>query len=69
MEKQEIIESLNRCIYLAKNADITYIERELTKVAEALLDEWNRSDYYAQQISQVLNLEETFENLNNIKIR
>jgi hypothetical protein len=56
MEKQEIIESLNRCIYIAKNADITYIERELTKVAEALLDEWNQSDYYAQQINNGLDI-------------
>jgi hypothetical protein len=64
MEKQEIIESLNRCIYIAKNADITYIERELTKVAEALLDEWNRSDYYAQQINNDLDIwDEIIKNL------
>ena len=69
MEKQEIIEALNRCIYLAKGADILYIEKELTKVAEALLDEWNKSDYYAQQINDVLNIDETFRNLDNIKIR
>jgi hypothetical protein len=69
MEKQEIIEALNRCIYLAKGADITYIERQLTEVAEALLNEWNQSEYYAEQIKQVLNFDETMENLNNIKIR
>lgn len=69
MEKQEIIEALNRCIYLAKGADITYIEKQLTEVAEALLDDWNRSDYYEEQIKQVLNYDETMENLNNIKIR
>ena len=69
MTKQEIIESLNRCIYLAKGADILYIEKELTKVAEELLEEWNKSDYYAQQINEVLNIDETFRNLDNIKIR
>jgi hypothetical protein len=69
MEKQEIIEALNRCIYLAKGADITYIERQLTEVSEALLNQWNESEYYAEQIKQVLNFDETMENLNNIKIR
>ena len=54
MEKQEIIESLNRCIYIAKNADITYIERELKKVAEALLNDWNQSEYYYKHIENFI---------------
>ena len=55
MTKQEIIESLNRCIYIAKNSDITYIERELTRVAEALLNDWNESDAYYKQIQEIIN--------------
>lgn len=55
MTKQEIIEALNRCIYLAKGADITYIEKELTKVSEALLNDWNESDAYYKQIQQAIN--------------
>ena len=36
---------------------------------EALTEKWNRDEYYVEQIKQVLNYDETMENLNNIKIR
>lgn len=69
MIKQEIKTELQDMIYLLNTLDNKYGANRLKLVLNALEQEWNESDYYALQISNVLNLEETFENLNNIKIR
>lgn len=68
MTKQEIIESLEICISLMQSSENTYVNNQLTKIAEALVNDWNRNEYYAEQIKQVLNYDETMENLNNIKL-
>jgi hypothetical protein len=68
MTQQEIIESLEICISLMQSSENTYVNNQLTKVAEALVNDWNRNEYYVEQIKQVLNYDETMENLNNIKI-
>ena len=69
MTKQEIKSELQDMIYLLNTLDNQYGANRLKLVLKALEQEWNESDYYALQISNVINLEETFENLNNIKIR
>ena len=69
MTKQEIIETLSNCIELSNLSENVYIRNRLTEVAEALIVEWNESDAYEEQVKQVLNYDETMENLNNIKIR
>ena len=68
MTKQEIIESLEVCISLMESSQNVYVKNQLTKVAEALTEKWNRDEYYVEQIKQVLNYDETMENLNNIKL-
>jgi len=68
MTKQEIIESLEVCISIMQTTENTFVTNKLTQVAEALVDKWNRDEYYVEQIKQVLNYDETMENLNNIKI-
>jgi hypothetical protein len=68
MTKQEIIESLEICISLMESSQNVYVKNQLTKVAEALTEKWNRDEYYVEQIKQVLNYDETMENLNNIKL-
>lgn len=68
MTKQEIIETLEICISLSESTDNTFVTKQLTKVAEALTEKWNRDEYYVEQIKQVLNYDETMENLNNIKL-
>ena len=68
MTKQEIIESLEVCISIMQTTENTFVTNKLTQVAEALIDDFNKSDYYVEQIKQVLNYDETMENLNNIKI-
>jgi hypothetical protein len=45
------------------------MRNRLTEVAEALIEEWNESDAYEEQVKQVLNYDETMNNLNNIRIR
>jgi hypothetical protein len=68
MTKQEIIESLEVCISLMESSENVYVKKQLTKIAEALTEKWNRDEYYVEQIKQVLNYDETMENLNNIKL-
>jgi hypothetical protein len=68
MTKQEIIETLEICISLMESSENIYVKKQLTKIAEALVNDWNRNEYYVEQIKQVLNYDETMENLNNIKL-
>ena len=69
MTKQEIIETLSNCIELSNLSENVYVRNKLTQVAEALIEEWNESDAYEEQVKQVLNYDETMNNLNNIRIR
>ena len=66
MTKQEIIEALSNCIELCNVSENVYMRNRLTEVAEALIVEWNESDGYEEQVKQVLNYNETYENLNNL---
>lgn len=69
MTKQEIIETLSNCIELCNLSENVYMRNRLTEIAEALIVEWNESDAYDEVVKQVLNYDETMENLNNLKIR
>ena len=69
MTKQEIIEKLSNCIELCNLSENVYMRNRLTEIAEALIEEWNDSDGYEEQIKQVLNYDETMNNLNNLNIR
>lgn len=69
MTKQEIIETLSNCIELSNLSENVYMRNRLTEVAEALIEELNESDSYEEQVKQVLNYDETMDNLNNLKIR
>jgi len=69
MTKQEIIETLSNCIELSNLSENVYMRNRLTEVAEALIQEWNDSDGYEEQVKQVLNYDETMSNLDKIRIR
>jgi len=69
MTKQEIIETLSNCIELSNLTENVYVRNKLTQVAEALIEEWQESEMYHEQIKQILHHDETYENLNNLKIR
>jgi hypothetical protein len=68
MDKQEILAKLEICISILENTDNLYVRKQLENIAEALVKEWNESDYYSQQIREVLRYDETMTNLNNITI-
>ncbi len=69
MTKQEIIETLSNCIELSNLSENVYVRNKLTEVAESLIEEWQESETYYEQIKQILHHDETYENLNNLKIR
>lgn len=69
MTKQEIIETLANCIELGYLTENVYLVNRLTKVSDALINDWEQSEMYAEEIKKILNYDETMENLNNIKIR
>jgi hypothetical protein len=67
--KTEIINELDSLIQLSKDLDNAYMKNKLRDIKKLLLKEWNESDLYYEQIREVLREEETFNNLNAIKIR
>lgn len=68
MTKQEIINKLDICISILETTEIVYVRKQLEQISEALIKDWNESDAYAQQIRDVLNYEETMNNLDNLRI-
>ncbi len=66
--KIEIIRKLDILIDLQSEDNIYQITL-LKSIKKDLIKEWNASDDYAQQIREVLDMDNTYENLNNIKIR
>ena len=67
--KTEIINELDSLIQLSKDLDNAYMKNKLRDIKKLLLNEWNESDLYYEQIREVLNMDETYDLLNNIKIR
>ena len=68
MNKTEILIKLENIIWLMNEIENTYVRNELQLVADALAKEWQESDAYYEEIKQILNYDETMENLNNIQI-
>jgi hypothetical protein len=69
MTKQEIKTELENVIYVLETLENDYAALKLKAVLNALTEDWNQSEYYAEQINKVLNIEETMNDLNNISIR
>ena len=68
MNKTEILNKLESIIWLMNEIENTYVRNELQLIADALVKDWQDSDAYCEEIKQVLNYDETMENLNNIQI-
>ena len=66
MTKQEIIERLENITWLMAEVENTYVKHELEEITEALRDDFNYNDTYEQQVKDVLNYDETMNNLNNL---
>ena len=68
MTKIEMINGLTNCISIMQNTDNIYVTRTLETIAESLVKEWSDSDVYYEEIKNVLMQDETYNNLNNIKL-
>jgi hypothetical protein len=66
--KTQIIARLDILLSL-QNENNMYQIKLLNSIKEDLIEEWNASDNYAQQIREVLDMDNTYDLLNNIKIR
>ena len=66
MTKQEIIERLENITWLMAEVENTFVKNELEEITKALRTEFNYSDAYEQEVKQVLNYDETMNNLNNL---
>jgi tRNA A37 N6-isopentenylltransferase MiaA len=68
MDKLQILFKLETCIEVMKTTDNVYVRKQLELIANALVKDWNESDAYAQQIREILNYDETMNNLDNIRL-
>jgi hypothetical protein len=66
--KTEIINEIDSLIQLSKDLDNAYMKNKLRNIKNLLLEEWNESDLYYEQIREVLREEETFNNLNDLHL-
>jgi hypothetical protein len=66
--KTQILTKLDILIDLQSEDNIYQITL-LNSIKKDLINEWNASDDYAQQIREVLDMDNTYDLLNNIKIR
>jgi hypothetical protein len=66
--KTTIIEKLDLLLGTVNENNI-YQAKLINEIKQDLINEWNEIDNYAEQIKQVLDMDVTYELLNNIKIR
>ena len=66
--KTDIINKLDDLIQLSKDIDNVYFKNKLNDIKKDLLEEWNETDFYYEEIKRVLNYEETMDNLNDLKL-
>ena len=69
MTKTEILTDLELSLNVANSIDNVYLRNKLTKVKDSLISLWNTEDMYYEEIRNVLQMDETFDNLNQLKIR
>jgi hypothetical protein len=66
--KTEIIEKLDILLSITSEYNSFQIAL-INSIKQDLIKEWNASDDYAKQIREVLDMDNTYDLLNNIKIR
>lgn len=69
MTKTEILTDLELSLNVANSIDNVYLRNKLMKVKESLISLWNTEDMYFEEIRNALQMDETFDNLNQLKIR
>ena len=66
--KTQILTKLDILLSITSESNIHQITL-INSIKKDLINEWNASDDYAQQIREVLDMDNTYDLLNNIKIR
>jgi D-mannonate dehydratase len=66
--KTTIIEKLDLLLGTVNENNI-YQAKLINEIKQDLMNEWNEIDNYTEQIRNVLDMDVTYELLNNIKIR
>jgi hypothetical protein len=66
--KTQILTKLDILLSITPESNIHQITL-INSIKKDLINEWNASDDYAQQIREVLDMDNTYDLLNNIKIR
>jgi len=66
--KTQIITKLDILLSITPESNV-YQMTLLNSIKKELIKEWNSSDDYAQQIREVLDMDNTYDLLNNIKIK
>ena len=69
MTKTEILNELQLLTDLASTTHDSFSYNKLTKVKDSLISLWNKEDIYYEEIRNALQVDETFDNLNQLKIR
>ena len=69
MTKTEILNELQLLTDLAGTMSDSFTYNKLTKVKDSLESLWQTEYAYFEEIKQVLNYEETMDDLNQLKIR
>ena len=64
--KTEIINELDDLMQLSKDLENTYMKNRLKRIKKMLMEEWNETDFYYEQIKKELRTEETIDNLNDL---
>ena len=65
MTNNEIITELENLILLAGSNENVYMQSKLSNIKNALVEQWNENDLYYDKIKEILNTEETMNNLND----
>ena len=68
MTNNEIITELENLILLADTNENIYMQKKLSNIKNALVEQWNENDLYYDKIKEILNTEETMSNLNDLTI-
>ena len=68
MTNNEIITELENLILLAGSNENVYMQKKLSSIKNALVEQWNENDLYYDKIKEILNTEETMSNLHNLTI-
>ena len=68
MTNNEIIVELENLILLADSNENVYMQKKLSNIKNALVEQWNENDLYYDKIKAILNTEETINNLNDLTI-